>query len=190
VTLSTQKDLAERWSASGKKFPTATFFTLTKMVTWNEASEVPFDEAGLLAFAKGALDGTYESNMKSEPIPEEHTEGQVTVIVGKNLDKTMKNEEKDLVLIEFYAPWCGFCKKIAPVYDELAAKFKNENVIIGKIDATANSIGNVEIQGYPTIIGFSKGVPKLYEGSHDLESLSQFVESFLKKENTEEKPEL
>lgn len=48
--------------------------------------------------------------------------------------------EKD-VLIEFYAPWCGHCKALAPKYDELGQKLSGESgVVIAKMDATANDV--------------------------------------------------
>lgn len=48
--------------------------------------------------------------------------------------------DKD-VLVEFYAPWCGHCKALAPKYDELAEKFEGvSSVVISKIDATENEV--------------------------------------------------
>ena len=43
------------------------------------------------------------------------------VVVAKNFNEIVNDESKD-VLIEFYAPWCGHCKSLAPKYDELAEK--------------------------------------------------------------------
>lgn len=48
--------------------------------------------------------------------------------------------DKD-VLIEFYAPWCGHCKSLAPKYDALAEKLAGvPSVMIAKMDATENEI--------------------------------------------------
>ena len=43
--------------------------------------------------------------------------------MGKNFDEIVNDEDKD-VLIEFYAPWCGHCKSLAPKYEELGEKVR------------------------------------------------------------------
>jgi thiol-disulfide isomerase/thioredoxin len=57
-----------------------------------------------------------------------------------NFEEIVKNSDKD-VLVEFYAPWCGHCKALAPKYDELALRVnRNKNLVIAKIDSTKNEI--------------------------------------------------
>ena len=46
--------------------------------------------------------------------------------MGKNFDEIVNNPEKD-ALVEFYAPWCGHCKALAPKYEELGEKVSQFN---------------------------------------------------------------
>ena len=50
------------------------------------------------------------------------------VVVGKNFDEIVMDETKD-VLIEFYAPWCGHCKALAPKYEELGEKVGFKGIV-------------------------------------------------------------
>lgn len=45
------------------------------------------------------------------------------VVVGKNFEEIVNNDSKD-VLLEFYTPWCGHCKALAPKYEELGEKVR------------------------------------------------------------------
>ena len=83
------------------------------------------------------LAGNAEPYMKSESVPE--TQEELKVAVGKNFKELITDADKD-VLIEFYAPWCGHCKALAPKFEELAKKLVDEDVVIAKMDATANDV--------------------------------------------------
>jgi len=120
---------------------------------------------------------------KSEPVPESN-DGDVKVIVGKTFEEIAYDKNKD-VLVEFYAPWCGHCKKLAPTYEKLGKAFRSvDTMVIAKTDATANGYPDeIDIQGFPTIIFFpadNKNKPVKYEGDR---TLNDFVE-FLKKHAT------
>jgi len=80
------------------------------------------------------------------------------------------SNDKD-VLIEFYAPWCGHCKTLAPKFEAAAKKIaNNKNIIIAKCDATANEIPGVNIKGFPTLKfykGNDKKNPVEFEGERE-----------------------
>jgi len=123
------------------------------------------------------LDGEVEPFIKSEPIPED--DGPVTTVVGKNFDEVVMDETKD-VLIEFYAPWCGHCKSLAPKWDELGEKMKDESdVVIAKIDATANDApSQFHVTGFPTIYWAPKGnkkSPQKYQGGREVADFTKFI---------------
>ncbi|KAF9921651.1 Protein O-glucosyltransferase 2 [Linnemannia zychae] len=124
-------------------------------------------------------EGMYEPQIKSEDIPQSQ-EGPVTIVVGKNYDEIVLNKDKD-VLIEFYAPWCGHCKRLAPTYDELGALYKGSNIVIAKIDATANDLPAsvpFRVSGYPTIKFKKAGSTEYmnYSGERKLEAFVSFLE--------------
>ncbi|KAF1920459.1 thioredoxin-like domain-containing protein [Ampelomyces quisqualis] len=135
-------------------------------------------EKDIGTFVKKFLAGEVEPSIKSDPIPE--SQGPVSVVVAKNYQDVVIDNDKD-VLLEFYAPWCGHCKALAPKYEQLGELYSSDEfsklVTIAKVDATTNDVPD-EIQGFPTIKLFPAGKkdsPVEYTGSRTIEDLVQFI---------------
>jgi len=135
-------------------------------------------EENVLNFVRDWQFGRLRPHLKSEEIPEKQ-EGDVHVLVGKSFHQIVMDPTKD-VLVEFYAPWCGHCKKLEPIYNELAQKVKsNSNLVIAKMDATLNEVEEVSIQGFPTIkfwAANNKSNPIDFEGDRTLDGFVKFLE--------------
>jgi len=146
--------------------------------------EGEYSVENLEKFARDLLAGSLTQYLKSEPLPTDNSDA-VRTVVAKNFDEVVNDETKD-VLIEFYAPWCGHCKTLAPKYEELAKKLQEEDgIVIAKMDATANDVPSYySVQGFPTLYFAPKGQkrsPRKYEGGREVDD---FVK-YLAKESTE-----
>jgi protein disulfide-isomerase A6 len=103
------------------------------------------------------------------------------------LDLTPSNFDKEVIksgkpaLVEFFAPWCGHCKNLAPTYEELATTFQHakDKVLVAKVDADNHKdLGKkYGVQGFPTLKWFDgkSKTPDEYDGGRDLESLQKWI---------------
>lgn len=95
--------------------------------------------------------------------------------------------------VKFYAPWCGHCKRLAPVWQELADNLKsNEKITIAKVDCTAHGAicDKYGVRGYPTLQFFQDGDRvEDYSGGRTLADLMKYVTKMVGTQEEEEKPD-
>ncbi|XP_074648551.1 protein disulfide-isomerase 2-like [Tubulanus polymorphus] len=137
------------------------------------------DAASIKKFVGDVESGKLKAHLMSEDVPEDWDSKPVKVLVGKNFHEVAMDKEKD-VFVEFYAPWCGHCKQLAPIWDQLAEKYSDrKDLVIAKMDSTANELEEIKVQSFPTLKWFPKGSDKVvdYNGGRTLDDLVKFVES-------------
>lgn len=102
-----------------------------------------------------------------------------------NQDSFQENvlDSKRPVLVDFWAPWCGPCKAVAPVVEELATEYKDKadftKVNVDESPLLASSYGVMSI---PTLIVFANGKPaEQVIGYQSKESLKKLLDSVISK---------
>jgi thioredoxin 2 len=102
------------------------------------------------------------------------------------VELTVSNFEKNIasneipVVVEFWAPWCGVCQKMAPAFQQATAQLE-PRFRLGKVNTEAEPIlaGRFGIRGVPTTIIFKNGVEIARQsGGMDLGTLVRWVQSY------------
>eukprot|EP00933_Yihiella_yeosuensis_P034455 TRINITY_DN2793_c1_g1_i2.p1 TRINITY_DN2793_c1_g1~~TRINITY_DN2793_c1_g1_i2.p1 ORF type:complete len:471 (-),score=120.39 TRINITY_DN2793_c1_g1_i2:116-1528(-) len=90
-------------------------------------------------------------------------------------------KEKKHVLVEFYAPWCGHCKKLTPEYEQAAKQLLSTGVSLTKVDATQDKelASKYGVKGYPSLIWFEDGKQYEYTGGRTAATIVDWVSSMI-----------
>ncbi|CAN0914309.1 Protein disulfide-isomerase like 2-2 [Linum grandiflorum] len=124
------------------------------------------------ALLKDRLDG------KSTSGPSEKSEPNLSVqLNSRNFDELVI-KSKELWIVEFFAPWCGHCKNLAPEWKKAAANLKGK-VKLGHVDCDEEKslMSRFNVQGFPTILvfGTDKDSPMTYEGARTASAIESFA---------------
>ena len=103
---------------------------------------------------------------------------KITIMTDSNFDEHTKH---GVVLVDFWAPWCGPCRVLAPSVDALATEFDGR-AVVGKMDVDENPEvpGRFAIRGIPTLLLFKNGeVAETIVGLRPKEEIAKMIERHL-----------
>ncbi|XP_072304480.1 protein disulfide-isomerase A3-like [Eucyclogobius newberryi] len=136
------------------------------------------DGRSLELFLEDYFSGRLKRYVKSEPVPEKN-HGAVKVVVAESFADIVDDPHKDVLLL-FHSPLCPKCRKLEPVYLQLASELSSEtDVVVAKMNAVDNDVPlGYDVQGFPSIylaaVG-RKDEPLRYEGPREVKDLLKFV---------------
>jgi len=145
VDCTVEKDLASRFGVTG--YPTLKFFKKGKTEPDAYNSGRTADDIVSFINRESGARGFIKKPASA-----------VVQLDKSNFDSIALDSTKD-VLVEFYAPWCGHCKKLTPVYEEVGKTFKSDrSCVVAKVDADSEKElgGRFGVSGFPTIKFFPK----------------------------------
>lgn len=103
------------------------------------------------------------------------------ILTDENFDQEIVNSSQP-ALIDFWAPWCGPCKVLSPLVDELATEYQGKPIKIGKVNVDENSdiASKYGIMSIPTLLFFKAGkVVDQLVGVQNKEDLKKKIEKLM-----------
>jgi protein disulfide-isomerase-like protein len=110
--------------------------------------------------------------------------GNINIEAYENGDAQGYEVGAEPTCVLFYAPWCGYCKDLMPIYDEVAKKNPDKSIIKLNCDENKELAKKHDITSYPTIKYLSKGVKDVtgavvYTGERTVDALDKWVKQVL-----------
>jgi protein disulfide-isomerase A1 len=174
------------------KWPAFVVEDISKSLKYPLDQSIDPTAASVSAHVADFVAGKITPKIKSDPVPETQDEASYT-LVSSQFEEIVFDDSKD-VFAEFYAPWCGHCKRLKPVWENLAELYQGQKdkLTVLKMDATTNDLPasvDFKISGFPTIKFKPAGTKTFidYEGDRSLESLIEFVQTNAKNKLTQPK---
>lgn len=92
-------------------------------------------------------------------------------------ERFLEQRKQGFWLVEFYAPWCGHCQRLEPIYNQVYMQLRHTDIIVAKVDCTKHSsVANAfNVKGFPTI-KFIKGEDAyIHRGDRTKEDIIKFA---------------
>ncbi|KAJ3510073.1 hypothetical protein NLJ89_g4876 [Agrocybe chaxingu] len=178
-------DHAKALNVMEVKWPAFVIQNLEKQLKYPYDQSKEVTAEGAAEWVRQYLDGKLQPKLKSQVIPPTQDE-PVYVLVGESFEDVVYDDSKD-VFVEFYASWCGHCKRLAPIWESIGHKYApiKDRLIIAKLEAQENDLPAsvpFRISGFPTLKFKPAGSREFidYEGDRSFESLISFIEQHAK----------
>ncbi|PCH41025.1 protein disulfide isomerase [Wolfiporia cocos MD-104 SS10] len=174
-------DHAKALNLNEPKWPSFVIQDIRKQLKYpyDQSQEVTAEEVDKMVAQY--VDGKLQPQLKSQPVPETQDES-VFNLVSKQFEDVVFDDDKD-VFVEFYASWCGHCKRLKPTWDSLGDRYADvkDRIVIAKMEAQENDLPPsvpFRVAGFPTLKFKQAGSREFidYNGDRSLESLVAFVE--------------
>jgi len=186
-TEENSKVLCERFGVQG--YPTMKFFTdngkyyrdyglsrnfdtISKYVTKDYKVQTRYPVLSLDEFRA-------EKELREKEMAELEAKSKVVVVTKDNFDEMMEKSQKTPVFFKFYAPWCGHCKRLHPIWNKMSIELHDANVdvTIARVncDEDKSICRKFGATGFPTLVYTAKNKFIKFKGPRSLDQLSKFA---------------